>query len=403
MLLHDDTQWWYDITDQAGYAYSWTVANDLWTFENVSVIISPRPFAADPYSIYINGASEWNNTWEVYGAFIGNQYMSNGNFLPNDPGGYSIPLSAGDLIFYNWQYTGDQYGNGFFADHVAFLVASNGIDPNNGWQGPLIDQHTTDRQGAIWSLIPYNSQYATKAGWYDQMAGDSPGSSAAKRTALTQRLSNLVHTNASRAQKTPSGGSNLRPDASSTPRITTPSTRAGQLTYSGKLKVEARMPPTQVAAAQQGFQAAMIARQQMIAVPSTAPTTAAHRPAQGALQDMAATASNMMPGLFTGAELTHERAIVRNAQSWEAKSDIRALGGRASDFHYALVRQLSPTQVELRGTVRTWAQVAQIQASGKLVSATPSNTLDVDVVMVQTSSGWKVSSLDWTFAPGSQP
>jgi hypothetical protein len=79
------------------------------------------------------------------------------------------------------------------------------------------------------------------------------------------------------------------------------------------------------------------------------------------------------------------------------------MGGGANDFHYAMVRRVSPTQIELRGTVRTWAKMAQVQHDGRVVPATPTNTLDVDSTLTLSGKTWKVSSFNWAFAPGSQP
>jgi len=63
-------------------------------------------------------------------------------------------LGKGDLLFYDWD------GNGHI-DHVSIIAAENQYDPNSRWYGDLVDQHSTDRYHAFWSLRPYNSQWST--------------------------------------------------------------------------------------------------------------------------------------------------------------------------------------------------------------------------------------------------
>lgn len=84
-------------------------------------------------------------------------------------------------------------------------------------------------------------------------------------------------------------------------------------------------------------------------------------------------------------------------------SDVRVLAGGAGDFHYALVRRITPDKIRLRGTVRTWERYAQAQAGKRVVLATPHNTLDVVATLVHAKGGWRISSFNWAFAPGSQP
>jgi hypothetical protein len=60
---------------------------------------------------------------------------------------------TGDVLFYDWDNNG-------IKDHASIQVGW-GQDPDSGWSGNYIDQHTTDRFHAFWSLRPYNSQYAS--------------------------------------------------------------------------------------------------------------------------------------------------------------------------------------------------------------------------------------------------
>jgi hypothetical protein len=102
------------------YSHSWTVANDL-----------------DQY--VLNGGT-------------GNFSYSDG--APGNIGsGYSPLGSEGDIIFYIWN-TNDA-GAGYHWSVRTF----DGTDPDSHWVGGLVDQHTTDRRSAYWTLQPYNSQH----------------------------------------------------------------------------------------------------------------------------------------------------------------------------------------------------------------------------------------------------
>jgi hypothetical protein len=116
-----------------------------------------------------------NLPWYCYKSSSGWQYSTAWvrantlrNFLLADiPGGYdwgtyapqqsnTNVASLGDAIFYDWS------GDGIW-DHAAIEVAYSGRDPNSGYSGDLIDQHTYDRYHAIWNLWPYNdSRWTTK-------------------------------------------------------------------------------------------------------------------------------------------------------------------------------------------------------------------------------------------------
>jgi cell wall-associated NlpC family hydrolase len=61
--------------------------------------------------------------------------------------------ATGDVIFYDW-------GHWEGLSHVAIQVGY-GIDPDSLWEGSLVDQHTTDREKAFWSLRPYNAEKST--------------------------------------------------------------------------------------------------------------------------------------------------------------------------------------------------------------------------------------------------
>jgi hypothetical protein len=392
VVVDDDYQWWWAVVSRGdGRTASWSVADDLWKFENLDV--SPNVLR-DAYGQYwdwgqVNGAPD------TAGAFLPNTELHSQNVPPTDLNNTLLPLSKGDIFFYNWDYTGDKYGNGFFGNHDSILVSKSGTDPKSDWIGPLIDEHTTNRYHAIWNLIPYNSQAATTAAWWDTWYPGVPPD----QTGAPWRAMNYTPRNApvNRDAQAPT----VRPG--SVPALTTPSTLLAQRAYSGRSRIEGDLSVPEITAAEQAFQGAMVERQQLDVPPLAQITLTARQPTAMALDDMGVIGSRRISALFTGAALQAERTTLKNAQDWEATSDVRALAGGADHFHYALIRAISPTQVEIRGTVRTWAKVAQVQVGGRVVPAVPSNILDVKVTMTRSASGWKISSRSWAFAPGSQP
>ena len=108
-----------------------------------------------------NDDFSWSNSWAAAYGFYS-------FLLADQPGGhpegtapgsstnYWTPdqVTSGDVLFYDW-------GQGEGVSHAAMQVGY-GADPNRaGWQGNYIDQHTTNRYHAFWSLKPYNAAWAT--------------------------------------------------------------------------------------------------------------------------------------------------------------------------------------------------------------------------------------------------
>ena|ERR1041385_6347495 len=118
---HDDHYWWLQWNPYLDWTFtdSWADTKDLYQFEMWHI-----PGGAD-YGVVQPG---WT-------------HLSSGR-------------SVGDLFFYDWAGNGD-------ITHASMMVAT-GTDPNNtSWVGDLIDQHTTDRYHAYWTLAPYNPQVLT--------------------------------------------------------------------------------------------------------------------------------------------------------------------------------------------------------------------------------------------------
>lgn len=120
LILNDNSQWW-ELSGGAGRTLSWSVADDLDAFINLH-----------------------DGTTAEYSYWDGGQPKT----LPS-------AIKAGDPVFYQWD---DTSGNAF--NHSSIVVGS-GTDPNSGWVGTLIDQHTTNRSHAIWNLRPYNAKWMT--------------------------------------------------------------------------------------------------------------------------------------------------------------------------------------------------------------------------------------------------
>ena len=393
---NDDNQWWFNEVNGA-YTYSWTVANDQFTYAEIEHPISTFPYfwVADPYFNFDNN----NETSEIGGTAAEGAFISNGGMGGADPIDNSNnivdPMSPGDVVFYDWQYSGDQYGNGFFANHAGIVVATSGTDPNSGWTGVLVDAHTTGHFHAIWNLIPYNSQYqATTDAWYDLKYNGDPYFGFAAGARNQQLL---------RGRDLPKRTSDEPVPVSRPPAIQTPTSPQEQLAYSGSLHVRGNVPSATVGAAETTFQAAMVARQQILVPPTTQPASVAPRPASGALSQMASTGQQEASGLFTGPALQQETGILHNAQTTDAKSDVRVLGGGADNFHYSTATSLPSREIELHGTFQAWARFAQVQAGSRVVPATPHNTLDYVATLVRSGNSWKVLTFNWAFAPGSEP
>ncbi|POB11298.1 hypothetical protein CO251_05125 [Sulfobacillus sp. hq2] len=99
------------------YAYSWTVADDLY------------------------------QRLTQYG--YGNLYGT----APGTDVNSSSGIYKGDVLFFNW-------GQGLGISHAA-IQTGYGTDPDSGFVGNYVDENTNNRYHAFWSLYPYNSQAST--------------------------------------------------------------------------------------------------------------------------------------------------------------------------------------------------------------------------------------------------
>jgi cell wall-associated NlpC family hydrolase len=113
--------WWYNFSNTT-WSNTWSVAANQETF------------------LVLNSSPHWG--------YVASSYLAPTNAYPSG-------VSPGDLFYYSW------YNNGVI-NHAGIYVA-NGTDPHSGDSGALQDQHTTNRQDAIWTLYPYNQYFNTTA------------------------------------------------------------------------------------------------------------------------------------------------------------------------------------------------------------------------------------------------
>jgi hypothetical protein len=115
----DDHYWYFDHYYNV-YTHSWSVAADQVQFQ----------------------------LWHSPGGYWGMSYGG------NIGGGQYNDAAVGDLISYDWYYTG-------VTDHLAIEIGTGtDPDPNGGhWVGDLVDAHTTNHYHAYWTLQPYNAAH----------------------------------------------------------------------------------------------------------------------------------------------------------------------------------------------------------------------------------------------------
>jgi hypothetical protein len=149
-------------------------SNDCTNFVSQAVHAGGYPFRnynADPggteswwmYNIS-GGTWNWSVSWinaPTYYSFLALDYpggIREGS-APGSSTNYYTPNSVvtGDVLFYDW-------GQGEGISHAAMQVGIGtdpNLYPNQVWYGNYVDEHTTNRGHAFWSLKPYNAFWAT--------------------------------------------------------------------------------------------------------------------------------------------------------------------------------------------------------------------------------------------------
>lgn len=110
-------------------------------------------FGWDSTMSWVNSSFSYNYMMEnPSGVYIATWDWVSATSYPVPPA-YTPQGFAGDLLYYDWDGNGSK-------DHVGIRVGV-GRDPVSGLSGDLTDQHTSDRQHAIWHLLPSNDDWRT--------------------------------------------------------------------------------------------------------------------------------------------------------------------------------------------------------------------------------------------------
>jgi hypothetical protein len=108
---------------------------------------------------------------------------------------------------------------------------------------------------------------------------------------------------------------------------------------------------------------------------------------------------------FDGAALQTELDGVDRVAADVGDPGFRSWGGGADSFKFTSTDAIGADFYRVKGSLRSWASMAQVQDGNRLVEANPSGFIDVTIevrIPLGTPHG-KVSKFDWEFQPGSRP
>jgi len=286
----------------------------------------------------------------------------------------SIPTPIGSVVVYQWEATPEDIGEWNFSPDHTSIATAYGTDPDSGWSGLLVGQHTTNRHHAIWHLIPYNALYASAATVILAL-----GNNALDTVPQAQSSQSLVGCPRPRSQ-------------SPLPR---PKHKEDFLSFDlGTLDQGIALDDRKAVTAT--FESAMSLRQRI---------GVSDREAESGIQShqIVELDKAKLGQVFAGPQLRQEIQNFDSALLLRESAQVQAVDGGADGFQYSTISRNEKGQVVLVGSFRAWATVAQVQSDGSLVPANPSNKVDFFAVVDLADGTYKVSSLQWTFAPGSQP
>ncbi len=106
--------------------------------------------------------------------------------------------------------------------------------------------------------------------------------------------------------------------------------------------------------------------------------------------------------LFSGTGLTWFEGVVKYNLDEQASGVIRHMGGGVSRIDFTSI-SVSGDQATVAVTEDVWADIAQVQESGKLAVAHPKNTMYAKLLLERVAGVWYVTDYRAKFAPGSEP
>ncbi len=106
--------------------------------------------------------------------------------------------------------------------------------------------------------------------------------------------------------------------------------------------------------------------------------------------------------LFSGLGLTWFEGVVKYNLDEQASGMIRHLGGGVSTIDFTSIA-VSGDHATVAVTEDVWADIAQVQDSGKVAVAHPKNTMLASLLLERTEGVWYVTDYRAGFAPGSEP
>jgi hypothetical protein len=108
---------------------------------------------------------------------------------------------------------------------------------------------------------------------------------------------------------------------------------------------------------------------------------------------------------FEGRELEMQLEAMERVAVAVTDPTFRSTGGGADTFAFSSTEALAGGVYRVKGSMRDWASMAQVQEGGKLVEARPIGFTDftIDVRVPPNASHGKVIKYAWDFQPGSGP
>jgi hypothetical protein len=126
-------------------------------------------------------------------------------------------------------------------------------------------------------------------------------------------------------------------------------------------------------------------------------------PMSSALQEAITSAGRgELARYFADPELSRREAVLRETVQEQASGEERWLSGGIDNVQISDVT-VSGTTAQASASAEVWAQFAQVQPGGKVVTANPHNTMLYTFVLEKRSEAWVVTEQVMKFAPGSEP